>query len=170
VALSPTERKIARTLIRRYCERSEAAQAKIHYSQARPYTHLGVAPGKEFTCDCSGFATGAFFWADKFTSFKVQDPNGQSYVHYPSYTGTLLANNRKRRVPLDRKFFIGDFGLYGDRDDNGVMITRHVVICRKNGDEDDAIWTSHGWEGGPDPVRLHYRKDLLVVVRSEDLA
>jgi hypothetical protein len=33
-----------------------------------------------------------------------------------------------------------------------------------------SVWTSHGSERGPYSVRLQYRSDLLVVVRSEALA
>ena len=66
MSLTPTQRKRARTLIRRYCERAEAAKVEIHYSQARPMTHLGVPPESGFTADCSGFATGAFYWADLY--------------------------------------------------------------------------------------------------------
>jgi hypothetical protein len=99
-----------------------------------------------------------------FTTFKVHDPGGWNYTGIGN-TSTILSTNRKRRVPLDRQFFIGDMGLYGS-----WSRTKHVVICRKNGDIDDSIWSSHGSEAGPYPVRLQYRGDLLVVVRAEDLA
>lgn len=166
MSLSPTQRKLARRRIRRYCERSEAAKASIHYSQARPMTHLGDEPEAGFTADCSGFATSAFYWADRHVrGFDVDDPNGLDY-NGTGYTGTLLAHNRRRRVPLDRKFFIGDLALYGP----SLGQTTHVVICRKGGKADEAVWSSHGSEAGPYAVRLHYRDDLLCVVRSEALA
>jgi len=45
-----------------------------------------------------------------------------------------------------------------------------VVICRRGGNTMTSLWTSHGSERGPYPVRLLYRSDLLCVVRSESLA
>ena len=95
----------------------------------------------------------------------VEDPNGLNYSGY-GFTGTLLAHNLKRRVPRHHRYFIGDMALYGP----SFSDTHHVVICRKGGRREDAIWTSHGSEAGPYPVRLHYRSDLLCVVRSESLA
>jgi hypothetical protein len=162
---TPTQKEAIRFLIRRYCERAEDNRPDIHYAQFRPMNHLGKSPSSEFTCDCSSFATSAFYWANKHTAFKVNDPNGLNYNGY-GYTGTLLYNNRTRRVPLDHKFFIGDMALYGP----SLSRTSHVVICRKSGKEKDALWTSHGSEGGPYSVRLRYRGDLLIVVRALDLA
>jgi hypothetical protein len=162
--LTPTQKETARFLIRRYCERAEDNRSEIHYAQFRPMNHLGRSPSSEFTCDCSGFVTSAFYWAEIHTKFTVSDPNGLKYNHY-GYTGTLLAANRTRRVPLDRKFFIGDMGLYGPSLSN----TTHVVICRKEGRIEEAIWTSHGSELAPYPVYLRYRPDLLIVVRGQSL-
>jgi hypothetical protein len=48
--------------------------------------------------------------------------------------------------------------------------TKHVTICRRNGDTMSSIWTSHGSERGPYATRLRYRSDLLCVVRAESLA
>jgi hypothetical protein len=163
--LTPDMKKKARGFIQRYCERAERTEPTKHYSQARPMTHLGLAPNIEWTADCSGYATGAFRWADKQAGFDVGDPNGLGYTGY-GYTGTLYAENRRRRVPLDRKFFVGDMALYGP----SLSRTAHVTICRKNGTAATAVWSSHGSERGPYPVRLRYRADLLCVVRSEALA
>lgn len=163
--LTKTQKQVTRDFIRRYCERAEANKAQIHYSQARPMTHLGYSPSREMTCDCSGFATGAFAWADRFTKYLVQDPNGLNYSG-AGYTGTLLANNRSRRISLDRDFRVGDMGLYG----SSLSRTTHVVICRRAGRVGTAVWTSHGSEAGPYAVYLRYRSDLLCVVRAEDLA
>lgn len=163
--LSPTEKKIARDLIRNYCIRCENTRGRIHYSQARPMTHLGDSPGHEWSADCSGYATSAFFWADRYTVFPVRDPNGMGYNGY-GFTGTLLAHNKKRNVPLRRDyFFTGDMAIYG----SSLWNTKHVTICRRNGNAKQSIWSSHGREAGPEPTRLHYRSDLLIVVRSESL-
>lgn len=162
--LNSTQKEVSRFMIRRYCERAEAAKAKIHYRQFRPMNHFGISPEAGFTTDCSGFTTGAFRWADLHLAFILSDPNGLNYTRY-GYTGTLLSHNRNHVVPLDRKFFVGDMALYGP----SLSKTGHVCICRKDGDANTSIWTSHGSEDGPYPVRLRYRKDLLVVVRSDDL-
>jgi len=167
--MTPTEKKKARRIIRRYLERSEAVRAGIHYSQARPMTHLGVSPEQGYTADCSGYVTGAFKWADKWLPFHVKDPNGRpAGSHYDGwgYTGTLLAANARRRVPLNRRFFLGDIALYGP----SLSRTGHCTICRQGGDAATSVWSSHGNEAGPYPTRLHYRRDLLVVVRAEALA
>jgi hypothetical protein len=165
VALTPDQRKQARYIIRQYLERAEANKPRIHYSQARPLTSLGDPPGSEFTTDCSGLAISAFRWADIWCSFLVKDPGGYMYSGW-GYTGSILATNKKRRVPLDRKFFIGDMALYGPSLDR----TTHVTICRAGGSYLGSVWTSHGSEGGPYATRLSYRNDLLLVVRSESLA
>lgn len=165
MSLTPTQKKEARDFIAEYCQQAEDNRAAIHYAQFRPMNHLGKSPRSSFTCDCSGFVTSAFYWAETHTKFTVSDPNGMKYNKY-GYTGTLLANNRTRRVPLDRKFFVGDMALYGPSLSN----TTHVVICKKGGTRKEAIWTSHGSELGPYPVYVDYRPDLLVVVRSLSLA
>lgn len=162
--LTPNQKKTARTLIQSYLVKCEAHELSKHYSQLRPMSHLGDSPEQEWTADCSGYATGAFYWADKWTpGFKVEDPNGLSYSGW-GYTGTLLSRNFRHQVPLDRTFFIGDMGLYGP-----ASRTRHVVICRKGGNISTAVWSSFGSERGPIPVRLGYRSDLLCVVRARSL-
>lgn len=161
--LTPTEKRKARALIRRYCERSIATAVTKHYSQRRPMTHLGESPDAEWTADCSGHVTGAFKWAELFTSFPVEDPNGLNYSGF-GYTGTLLSRNFRHRIPEGRTYFIGDMGLYGP-----AGATRHVVTCFKGGNASTSVWASHGNEAGPYPVRLHYRSDFLCVVRGWSL-
>ena len=100
-----------------------------------------------------------------WTPWAVEDPGGYNYTGYGN-TGSILYTNRRRRVPLDRKFFIGDMVLYGP----SFSDTKHVAICRKNGYKDTAIWTSHGSQAGPLPVYMYYRSDVLCVVRSLELA
>lgn len=165
MSLTPNQRKQARYVIRRYLERAEANRGDIHYSQFRPLTSLGDSPSHEFTTDCSGLVISAFYWAELWSAFKVKDPGGYGYTGW-GFTGSILAENRKRRVPLDRKFFVGDMALYGP----SLTNTKHVTICRRNGDTTTSVWTSHGSEAGPYPTRMHYRRDLLLVVRAESLA
>lgn len=162
--LTPNQKKEVRKILADYCARAENNREKIHYRQFRPMNHLGKSPEAGFTCDCSAFVTGAFYWADVRTKFKVHDPNGLNFSRY-GYTGTLIAANTHGRVPFDRVFMVGDMGFYGPSLSN----SKHVVICRKGGHLKDAIWTSHGQESAPYPVSLDYRGDLLVVLRAEDL-
>ena len=110
--MTPDQRQQARFMIRRYLERCEANQPDIHYSQFRPITSLGDPPNSEFTTDCSGHVISAFYWADMWCPFKVKSPGGYGYTGW-GYTGSILAENRSRRVPLDRKFFVGDMALFG---------------------------------------------------------
>ncbi len=156
------QRKAARTLIRRYLEQAEANNPDIHYSQFRPTTLRN--PSAEFSTDCSGMVINAFHWADLWLPWLVKDPSGYAYTGWGN-TGSILKTNIKRRVPLDRKFFVGDMALYGTWGK-----TKHTAICRRNGDAMSSIWTSHGNELAPYAVRLKYRRDLLCVVRAESLA
>jgi cell wall-associated NlpC family hydrolase len=165
-SLAPSQRQQARYVIRRYLERAEANQPRIHYSQFRPLTSLGDPPNSEFTTDCSGLVISAFRWADIWSAgFKVKDPGGYAYSGW-GFTGSILSTNRRRRVPLDHKFFIGDMALFGP----SLSHTTHVTICRRGGSTMSSIWTSHGSERGPYATRLMYRRDLLLVVRAESLA
>jgi len=165
MSLTPNQRKQARFVIRRYLEQAEDNKAAIHYSQFRPITCLRDSPTHGFTTDCSGLTIAAHCWADLWCPFPVKDPGGYGYSGW-GFTGSILATNRRRRVPLDHTFFIGDMALYGPN----LSDTRHVTICRRGGGMMDSIWTSHGSDLGPYPTRIQYRPDLLLVVRSESLA
>ena len=165
MSLTSEQRATTRTLIRRYLEKCELNQPDIHYSQFRPLTSLGDPPQSEFTTDCSGLVISAFYWADIWLPWKVKDPGGYAYRGW-GFTGSILATNRSRRVPLDHKMFVGDMALYG----SSLYNTTHVTICRKNGGYLNSIWTSHGSERGPYATRLNYRHDLLCIVRAESLA
>ena len=162
--MTSEQRTAIRGIIQRYLLKAEANQPDIHYSQFRPLTSLGDPPMSEFTTDCSGLVISAFYWADLWLPYTVKDPGGYGYTGIGNTT-TILSTNRKRRIPLDRKFFVGDMALYGSWSQ-----TKHVTICRKNGDAHSAIWTSHGSERGPYACYLRYRSDLVCVVRAESLA
>jgi hypothetical protein len=138
-----------------YCKRSINANPGIHYSQARAMTHLGVPPENGFTADCSGHSTSSYYWARKVTSVPVPDPNHSGFNGY-GYTGTLI-NNPEVKAPYE----VGDLAIYGD----SYGDTSHVVTCYKPGDAGESKWCSHGSESGPYSVTLHYRDDLLCVVR-----
>ncbi len=165
MSLTPDQRKQARYIIRRYLERAEANRADIGYSQHRLLTCLGLSPDAEFDTDCSGLVIAAFRWADIWMPVTIKDPGGY-YYSGAGNTQSILGTNRRRRVPLDRKFFVGDMALFG----SSLLLTKHMTICRRNGDTNTAIWTSHGRAAGPEPRRLLYRSDFLGVFRSEALA
>jgi len=134
-----------------YARSSISNEPKIHYSQNRPMTHLGVPPSQGFTCDCSGHSTGCYYTAG------WPDPNHNSPGYNGwGYTGTLV-NNPKVNPP----YRIGDLGLYGTSTGN----TTHVVTCFVAGDAWSSTWCSHGSEAGPYAVTLYYRDDLVCVVR-----
>ena len=161
--LTPNEKKKARATIAKYLLECEAHEASKHYTQHRPMNHLGRAPNQAWDADCSGYATGALYWADKWLPFPIEDPNGLGYSGW-GYTGTLLSHNIRHQVPVDRKFFVGDMASYGP-----ASRTRHVVICSKAGTIATARWSSFGSERGPNHVEIHYRPDLLCVVRPRSL-
>ena len=112
MSLMPDQRKQARMVIRTYLEKTEQNQRDIHYSQARPLTNLGDPPMSTQTTDCSGLVIGAYRWADIWCAFPVKDPGGYHYSGW-GFTGSILAENKRRRVPFDHKFFIGDMALFG---------------------------------------------------------
>ncbi len=163
--MTADQRKRALTIIRLYLEACESYRSRIHYSQFRPLTSLGDLPQRGFTSDCSGLVISAFYEANQKMAVKIKDPGGYNYSGW-GYTGSILATNKSRRVPLDHKFFIGDMALFG----RSLSATSHVTICRRGGGTMDSIWTSLGGESGPLPTRLMYRQDLLLVVRAESLA
>jgi hypothetical protein len=134
-----------------YAKDSINNEPKIHYSQARAMTHLGVPPEDGFTADCSGHATSCHYEAG------WPDPNpGNNYSGW-GYTGTIAQNPK-----VSSPYQVGDMALYGDSWGN----TTHVVTCYQAGDSSSARWVSHGSEAGPYAVSLWYRSDLLGVVRS----
>lgn len=161
--LTPTEKKKVRAAMANGLLRCEHSNPQIHYSQARPYHHLGISPEHGFTADCSSIVTWAFFWASDQSNIAVRDPNGLGWNGY-GYTGTLLNENIHAVVPEDHKVFVGDMCLYGQ-----PWHTKHVVICRQGGTRATSIWTSHGSESGPVSVRMNYRSDVLCVVRGKSL-
>jgi len=162
VVLTPTEKRSARTALARFLNDSELRRGSVHYTQKRPFDET-VEPSKGYYGDCSSYLSQAFRWVVSHYHIPLADPNGRDYDGY-GFTGTLLAVNHKHNVPLNRKFFVGDMAIYGTFWD-----TRHVVVCRKGGYGADAVWSSHGSEAGPLPVRLRYRSDLLGVYRPASL-
>ena len=133
-----------------YCRESISHEPKINYLQQRPMQHLGVPPSKGFKTDCSGHSTSSYYEAG------WPDPNPGCDYNGTGYTGTLK-NNPKVGAP----YKIGDLAIYGSSWGN----TGHVCTCFEAGDSNSSSWCSHGSEAAPYAVVLHYRSDLLGVVR-----
>lgn len=144
-----------RAAIADYCRRSIDSTAGIHYLQQRAMESLGVAPEDGFYSDCSEHSTAAYWWARLRTGVAVPDPNHSGWNGY-GYTGTLI-DNPETGAP----YKIGDLAIYGD----SYGDTAHVCTCYVAGDADSSVWCSHGSEAAPYAVVLHYRSDLLAVVR-----
>jgi hypothetical protein len=136
-------------LLAGYCRDCIAAEPKWHYLQERPMRHLGVPPAQGASTDCSGHATSAYYWAG------APDPNHRGYDGY-GYTGTLISNPQ-----TVAPYAVGDLALYGQ----STAETTHVCTCYVAGDAASSCWCSHGSETGPSSCTLHYRSDLLIVVR-----
>jgi hypothetical protein len=144
-----------RDAIAEFCSSSIGAEPVWHYEQHRPMRYLGTPPKNTHNSDCSEHATEAYFWARKQTGIAVPDPNGSGYNGY-GYTGTLI-DNPKASSP----YKVGDLAIYG----SSTASTEHVCTCYRAGDASSSAWCSHGSEAAPYSVALHYRSDLLVVVR-----
>jgi hypothetical protein len=138
-----------------YCQRSIGSEPQIHYAQVRPMQSLGKAPEPGFTADCSEHATCTYYWARKQTGIAVPDPNDNGY-NGAGYTGTLVNNPE-----CHPNYLVGDLAIYG----SSLSNTEHVATCYAGGDGDSSKWCSHGSEAAPYSVALHYRSDLLKVVR-----
>lgn len=151
----PANAETVKQAIADYCRRSIANEPKLHYKQYRPMQSLGDKPENGFSSDCSEHSTAAYFWAKKETGIAVPDPNGSGYNGY-GYTGTLVNNPR-----VSGSYQIGDLAIYGESSGS----TEHVCTCYVAGDSSSSVWCSHGSEAAPYAVKLHYRSDLLCVVR-----
>lgn len=138
-----------------YCERTIRATVGWHYRQARAMQSLGDNPDSGGYSDCSEHATCTYFHAKKVTGVAVPDPNHSGYNGY-GYTGTLVSNPW-----VGSPYKVGDLAIYG----GSTGTTEHVCTCYEPGGSSDSEWCSHGSEAAPYAVELHYRGDLLCVVR-----
>lgn len=161
--LSPTAKKEFRIELAAYCKLAEQYEARWHYSQRRPYTGLGAAPQTYHVNDCSGYVALCFYWAGRHSGHTVHDPLDEHYSGW-GYTGTSITYLDAHKAPVD-KYRIGDVAFYGTSHSN----TTHMTVCRKAGTSETSVWSSFGQEAGPQPVKLHYRRDLLGAYRHPAL-
>lgn len=144
-----------RDAIADYCRRTLNAAPAWHYRQARAMQSLGDNPDAGGYSDCSEHATCSYYHARKQTGVAVPDPNHSGFNGY-GYTGTLVDNPR-----ASSPYKVGDLAIYGQ----STGSTEHVCTCYLAGDASSSEWCSHGSEQAPYAVELHYRGDLLCVVR-----
>jgi hypothetical protein len=148
-ANQPTETPADKAV--KYMQEAEAHEPVWHYTQARPYTGVGVAPDQPHWNDCSGYAILIYDWAG-WPDPAHENFNGEGNTSY-------LANN----THVSGNYEVGDLAFYGD----SWFSTDHVTICKKGGDALTSLWSSHGQEGGPQERKLIYREpnDFLGVTR-----
>ena len=157
VVETPEEK--ARDSIAEYLRRCEDSRQSIHYLQQRPCRSFGRTPENGFYGDCSELAIAACYWSRLHSGVHVPDPSGYGFAGYGN-SDSLYAYNRSRRIPLGGPYEVGDIAVYGP-----WYRTKHVTICRRAGNTQSAIFTSHGSEIGPYATSVLYRGDLLGVVR-----
>jgi hypothetical protein len=149
-----------------YLVDSIRAASKWHYSQSRAMSNFGVDPSKTQTADCSGQSTSVYFWARTKTGLAVPDPN-RFYPGFGGFNGYGWTGSLQAAPRVSSPYKIGDLAIYGTSLPNG---TSHVCTCYEAGDASSSEWCSNGSEDAPYAVELHYRSDLLCVVRPKLLA
>jgi hypothetical protein len=160
MTLGPNKKLALRNAIADFCSNAEAVEWKWSYTQQRPYSGIGLGPERLHHNDCSSYVALSFNWAMHEAGVYVADPLGYRYSGYGN-TGTQLVWLEKNgsAAPVG-KYLIGDMAIWGHSKSN----TTHTAICRKRGTAETAIWSSHGNEGGPQPVKLGYHPHPLIGV------
>ena len=139
-----------RTAVVQFCLAAEKNEPNWHYRLARPLD-VSVEPTASYVVsDCSMFVIQCYHWAMGKSGLVVPDPSKQGWT---GYGNTDYYEDDHPRVSAPYK--VSDLAHYSG----------HVTICRKAGDAQTAVFTSHGKEAGPIPTSLHYRSDLRFVVR-----
>lgn len=168
--LTPAKKLKWRKACTDYCLRAEAARLNRGYSQRRPVIGYGLAPEAIQIDDCSGFASKATYWPSHHTNILVPDPLNGHYLGW-GYTGTMEDNPNLYSIPLDHKFFVGDYAIWGPN----ASDTTHTAVCRTSGTFKTAIFCSHGHQSwrfvsdAPEPIKLPYFPEHLVGVFRQRL-
>jgi len=141
-----------RKAITEFCLKAEANEDAWHYYFVRPLDE-SVEPTASFVkSDCSFYVKQAYWWARTKSGLLVPDPSKQGW-------GTGVGNtewyeNDHPHV-TDGHYKVSDLAHYPG----------HVTICRRAGDAQTAVFSSHGKEAGPIPTSVYYRSDFQYVVR-----
>lgn len=152
---TPAQKKTLRDLMAGYCRVAVGNEARIHYSQARPFPFVDRIDAGWHTLDCSGFVVNVFWNAMHDTGIYLRDPSGQKFSGYGN-TWTMEAWLRENGQRIaTQPLLVGDIAMYDG----------HTTVCSTRGTQSTARFTSHGSEGGPDVRTLHYRSDLVGVWR-----
>lgn len=129
---------------------------QVHYSQGPKRweginKHLVATHGAYPSyADCSSFATWCL-WNGMFIPFAIHDVvNGARWQ--AGYTGTMYRHGKM--VVHESNIKWGDLALYG------AAPGHHVAVCVGGGEV-----ISHGSEGAPFRLPLHYRSDLHQIRR-----
>jgi hypothetical protein len=158
--LTPTQKKKVRTSISVYCAAAVSNEAKIHYSQRRPFPLVDMIGYGWHTLDCSGFVVNCFWNAHHDLKVYISDPSGQKYSGWGNtWSMESWLREHGKRVTEPNGYLVGDIAMYDG----------HTTICSKAGSAKVSDWTSHGSEGGPDRRKLYYRDDLRGVWRHPAL-
>lgn len=163
MSLTPTQKKKVRTSISVYCGAAVQNEPRIHYSQQRPFPYIDHIGEGFHTLDCSGFVGNCFWNAMHDTAIYLHD------VCDYRYTGIGNTSSIESYLRAHGKRISGQPILVGDVVRWGQGLHAHTAICSTKGTESTAWFTSHGREGGPVKVRLHYRDDLVGVWRHPAL-
>jgi len=158
VALSPNAKLAFRKQLADFCLDAERYASRWRYSQRRPYSGIGAAPQTWHTNDCSSYSALCYWWAGHYSKHPVADCLGWHYSGYGN-TQSAYLYLKPHRAPVDR-YRIGDMAIYGS-----VWDTVHMMICRKEGTENSAVWSSFGRDAGPEARSgIHYHPSPLVGV------
>lgn len=158
---SPEHRAEMRRIVAHGCEIMLDHKGAVHYSMEgdrwegidkRLLISKGQFPKHS---DCSSSSTW-LHWNAAVAHFPTNPGrdvlNGLRWT--AGFTGTLLQHGKV--VEHEDNILVGDLALYGIPGTTG----KHVAVCLGGG-----LVFSHGSEGGPYKLDLHYRSDLMVVRR-----
>lgn len=168
MALDPNIKKLVRAEMTMFCTEAEKYESRWSYSQNRPFRGFGVAPQSWHIDDCSAYCSLVFYWASHHVrGGSMADPLGMHYSGWGN-TGTAYSYLKNHKINNDMKFYVGDMAIFWNPSENRTV---HMMVCRKNGEEGTAIWSSFGSQSGPnrrDSIYYH-PSPLLGVYRHPAL-
>jgi len=172
MSMSPTNKRIWRSHLTAYLEVAEDYRRRRDYTQARPYSGLGLPASEEQQDDCSSYTAKAFYRANHLTRVAtVRDPLG-AHFNRTGDTDTCLSymsGGGGKRIVLTPSVVLwpGDVAIF-DNPRTGRR-TDHMMVCKIKGTQKTARWSSHGHEStiferdAPEPVSLFYASSVLTL-------